>query len=926
MASTRPPTRAPSVAEETQQAYATPRPQRRQAKKQAPQKSIDEFWDKFTTKTPGKCFTILPDNLYARRAAANASKGVIPGQNAVASYEEAAAACRTKVEKIVKECRRINQKYRDPHFDIEADFKRWMQMGAPPDCLTTLDETRNSLRPMSVHRVEDIFERPSFFIEGATASDVRQGNDGDCWFMSALCTLSNKEGLIQKVCVARDEAVGVYGFVFHRDGEWISEVIDDKLYLIKEDFDDATLGRNQWLELQNRKSPVDEYRTVMQTGSRALYFAQCSDPNETWLPLLEKAYAKAHGDYSAIDGGFVGEGIEDLTGGVTTEVFATDILDKDKFWNEELMKVNQEFLFGCGQMGGKYGERQGIQENHAYSIMAAKEIDGERLLKLRNPWGKTEWKGPWSDGSEQWTPEWMRKLEHTFGDDGVFWISYKDLLRNYQHFDRTRLFGSEWIVTQQWTSLNVPWSVDYLESKFKITLLKPSPVVIVLSQLDERYWRGLEGEYEFHLQFRLHKEGEDDYIVRSNRAYYMRRSVSTELDLDAGNYTVLLKITAKRFQNAKIPEEMVRNTCNNRREKLLSIGLSYDLAHAKGQFRELERQTRAEEKRRKKEKKKAQIRKAYEARKKQHKKAKLRKVKENRKIDERIQRSANASGTATPAGNPLNGFQTPDTRSESAPVVLNRKLEEMKLQDQSFTNGLGIHVNGEESNADANKTEEFPRTQQSPGFSPNRFDSFPDSQRPSTPTQRPTSPRPVGGIRRSTSPAPLRPQRRATLSPLPGVRPGIEIHHTENTDRASIISNKPSLSDISSDDLSWDSEIDLPSSDSESSDEGGHPCSLPPLYGGFSGGRDPSERGKDKDEEEDEFERDPWNAVCVVGLRVYGKNTEVGVEVVRPGDKKLSRKLDVDDSAADATKALGGGEIFNGKGDAPRELERSKQG
>jgi len=63
---------------------------------------------------------------------------------------------------------------------------------------------------------QDIFENPQFFIEGATASDVRQGKEGDCWFMSALCTLSNKEGLLESVCVARDEKVGVYGFVFHR--------------------------------------------------------------------------------------------------------------------------------------------------------------------------------------------------------------------------------------------------------------------------------------------------------------------------------------------------------------------------------------------------------------------------------------------------------------------------------------------------------------------------------------------------------------------------------------------------------------------------------------------------------------------------------------------------------------------------------------
>jgi hypothetical protein len=37
--------------------------------------------------------------------------------------------------------------------------------------------------------------------------------------MSALCTLSNMEDLIQNICVARDEKVGVYGFVFYR-GEY----------------------------------------------------------------------------------------------------------------------------------------------------------------------------------------------------------------------------------------------------------------------------------------------------------------------------------------------------------------------------------------------------------------------------------------------------------------------------------------------------------------------------------------------------------------------------------------------------------------------------------------------------------------------------------------------------------------------------------
>ena len=65
----------------------------------------------------------------------------------------------------------------------------------------------------------------------------------------------------------------------------------------------------------------------------------------------------------------------------------------------------------------------------------------------------------------------------------MFWISYKDLLRKYQSFDRTRLFGADWNITQQWTTVNVPWTADYNDTKFSITLTKKGPVVIVLSQV-----------------------------------------------------------------------------------------------------------------------------------------------------------------------------------------------------------------------------------------------------------------------------------------------------------------------------------------------------------------------------------------------------------------------------------------------------------
>jgi hypothetical protein len=154
----RPLSRAPSMIQENQapQQAATMAPRLRlPAHKHAPQRSIDDFWSRFTTKHPGKIFTILPDNLYAKRAAAHAPQGSIPGVNALASYEQAVESCRSKVAKIVKECRRLNQKYRDPHFDIEADFKRSQALpDTPPDCLTGLDKEQADFQPMSVKRVE----------------------------------------------------------------------------------------------------------------------------------------------------------------------------------------------------------------------------------------------------------------------------------------------------------------------------------------------------------------------------------------------------------------------------------------------------------------------------------------------------------------------------------------------------------------------------------------------------------------------------------------------------------------------------------------------------------------------------------------------------------------------------------------------------
>jgi hypothetical protein len=107
-----------------------------------------------------------------------------------------------------------------------------------------------------------------------------------------------------------------------------------------------------------------------------------------------------------------------------------DLLNPERFWHEELTRANKDRLFGCSfhgldstRSGAKDIKVQGLIGDHAYSILRAVECNGKKFIILRNPWGDSEWTGRWSDGSKEWTHEWLELLPqigHAFGDDGQF--------------------------------------------------------------------------------------------------------------------------------------------------------------------------------------------------------------------------------------------------------------------------------------------------------------------------------------------------------------------------------------------------------------------------------------------------------------------------------------------------------------------------
>ena len=580
------------------------------------------------------------------------------------------------------------------------------------------------------------------------------------------------------------------------------------------------------------------------------------------------------------------------------------------------MKVNDEFLFGCAtgtfdkwqgsDQASRIGARNDIVRMHAYSIQEAKEIKGERLCRLRNPWGEGEWKGAWSDGSEQWTPEWMELLGHKFGDDGMFWISFKDLLRRYQSFDRTRLFGPEWRITQQWTELDVPWSADYNDTKFSVTLTKRSPIVIVLSQLDDRYFQGLEGQYTFQLHFRVEKEGEHDYIVRSHGNYSMNRSVSTDLELDAGTYSVLMKITAQRCEVISTPEDVIRNNVKSRQQKLIQVGLAYDLAHAKGDIRETEEEKaerqKRDEKRKAADKKKQRATKSKSNRKKWEygKREKAREKRHTQRRDAYNRKKAEAE--AQKAAEHSEG----DAESEEAAM-------EPALNGTDAAADAEIKV---EEQASAGATEDAtgeyitnPKSFPTPPAEPQAKDAVTNGAAKQSESEEAEAEdvQAEPGVNEPTQASQL---SEANVKSIPQVTLNGDPVPVSTAPPASAAA--PSSLAPNNDDYQYDSDTSYVSSIDSVLD-------FYPDKEAYAAAALAEEDAENKEGEEEvppvesndadaEFENDPWNAVCVVGLRVYSKDEGCCVQIVRPKEEDEER-LDLDDASKGVSGEVDGRKV-----------------
>lgn len=87
---------------------------------------------------------------------------------------------------------------------------------------------------------------------------------------------------------------------------------------------------------------IDDYFPCHPEGGPIFSRAHC---NELWVLILEKAYAKLHGNYFSLRGGYALEGLIDLTGCPSVcfdfnDEYARMLLDSGELW--KLMKRYDE--------------------------------------------------------------------------------------------------------------------------------------------------------------------------------------------------------------------------------------------------------------------------------------------------------------------------------------------------------------------------------------------------------------------------------------------------------------------------------------------------------------------------------------------------------------------------------------------------------
>ena len=322
------------------------------------------------------------------------------------------------IDEIKKKYEETGELFEDPDFPA-TDVSLYIDPVNPP-------EYAKDIAFVEWKRPQEISNNAQFVIDGMTPGDVIQGILGDCWLLGSFCCMATRAELLNDLVAYNGMEYGVAIFQFFKNGVWQPVIVDTRL-------------------------PYDP-------KSKKLLYARCERDDEFWVCLLEKAYAKLYKNYQMLDGGKMQDSLVDLTGGIAEKINLKDILTGDsqlqtakiqELWKAMKINFSSGYVMGCSfndKNAKTTMSTEGIVINHAYGIISVREIQTLKLIRLRNPWGKGEWRGPFSDDDDHWdNHKGLREaLGHELKDDGVFWMEFKDWYANFNKLYIAKIFSIAW--------------------------------------------------------------------------------------------------------------------------------------------------------------------------------------------------------------------------------------------------------------------------------------------------------------------------------------------------------------------------------------------------------------------------------------------------------------------------------------------------
>ncbi|KAG5469486.1 hypothetical protein LSCM1_02707 [Leishmania martiniquensis] len=179
---------------------------------------------------------------------------------------------------------------------------------------------------------------------------------------------------------------------------------------------------------------VDD-RLPVNPRSRRFLCTSSTDPSELWVSIMEKAFVKVCGGSYNFPGSVSYADLYKLSGWLPDST----AFDKPEFDREfQWLRLYQNFkagalLFTVSTPADMPPAHQalGLAPGHAYAVLDMQEVGKERVMLLRNPWGKQEWNGRYGrrDTSEESvTVRTAFDLRQEKEEIGVFCIAYDDVV------------------------------------------------------------------------------------------------------------------------------------------------------------------------------------------------------------------------------------------------------------------------------------------------------------------------------------------------------------------------------------------------------------------------------------------------------------------------------------------------------------------